>query len=71
MKTNFISFKSNSLYILLGLIGSMVTSCGSYQNSSYYDRDGIYGSSERKVVASNNRNYENSPQNNHYKYYFG
>ena len=44
MKTNYI-FQSKTLRLLSLFVGGIaVTSCGSYQNSSYYDNDGVYGS---------------------------
>ena len=48
MKTNYFSAKKLSIYSLFGFFSIMITSCSSYQNSSYYDGDGIYGSSEKK-----------------------
>jgi hypothetical protein len=41
MKTNIFITKA-SLYSLIGFLSVLITSCGSYQNSSYYG-DGIYG----------------------------
>lgn len=50
MKTNFISFPKPSLYSIIGFLSIFViTSCSSYQNSSYYDTDGIYGSTDSKI----------------------
>lgn len=45
-----ISFKKNAFYIT-ALLSLFLTSCGSYQNSSYYENDGIYGRSGRAVEA--------------------
>ena len=68
MKTNFFSAQKKSLYIILGFFSILATSCGSYQNTSYYDRDGIYGSSEHENKStSSSQNYS---QNNQYKDYF-
>ena len=47
MKTNCISFLKSSFNSIIGfLCFLLVTACGSYQNSSYYDTDGIYGTTE-------------------------
>lgn len=66
MKTNYFSKKSLSVFSIIGLVGLLVTSCGSYQNSSYYDRDGIYTSANRN---SDNR-AASSASNQTYKDYF-
>jgi hypothetical protein len=66
MKTNIFSRRNASFCSLIGILGILITSCGSYQNSSYYDTDGIYGNTE-------NRNTEKVVQDNktnHYKDYF-
>ena len=63
MKTNYISTKSLSVFSLIGLVGLLVTSCGSYQNTSYYDRDGIYNSSRnndnRVATSASSQEYRN------------
>lgn len=47
MKTNCISFPKFTFNSIIGFLSFLlVTSCGSYQNSSYYDTDGIYGTTE-------------------------
>ena len=66
MKTNYFSTKSLSVFFLIGLVGLLVTSCGSYQNSSYYDRDGIYTSSNR----SNENQVASTASSQEYKNYF-
>jgi hypothetical protein len=63
MKTNYyFSTKSISIYLIIGLISSVITSCGTYKNSSYYDKDGIYGSGENgkeyKVANRNSDKYK-------------
>lgn len=64
MKTNIFSFRKTQNYLCIGLLSLFMVSCGSYQNSSYYESDGIYG-------ASNNRNPErNTASDNYYKDYF-
>jgi hypothetical protein len=56
MKTNIFFSRNTTLYSLIGFLSVLVTSCGSYQNSSYYDTDGIYGNTPREAQnASNNR----------------
>ena len=60
MKTYSYSSKRLSIYSLFGLIAFAVSSCGSYQNSSYYDRDGVYGNSQNKREVSNKDNSQSS-----------
>ena len=69
MKTIFFPELKKSHYLLMGILSIVITSCGSYQNTSYYDRDGIYGGSnpQRKEVS----NTTSSPNNSQYKDYFG
>lgn len=55
MKTYNFPSKTFSAFSLIGLLSLLVTSCGSYQNSSYYERDGIYGqpeNAERQPTAT-------------------
>lgn len=81
MKTNYFNIRQISLYSILGFLGLAVTSCSSYQNTSSYDSDGIYGSVPRDsnnepvytyndgtVTQYNDGN--NSGQNMNYKAYF-
>lgn len=65
MKTNIFSSKEAQNYLYIGLLSLFMVSCGSYQNSSYYESDGIYG-------ATTPRNVErrNTPSANYYKDYF-
>ena len=66
MKTNyFSSVKSISIYSIIGLISVLMASCGSFKNSSYYDKDGIYGYDE----SINNNKVENN-HSDKYKEYF-
>lgn len=67
MKTNALITRKTSLYFLIGFLGIVITSCGSYQNSSYYDSDGIYSTNGEKVVKNNNQSASASVQ---YKEYF-
>ena len=55
MKTNALITRKTSLNSLIGFLGLIITSCGSYQNSSYYDSDGIYSTNGEKVVVKNNQ----------------
>jgi len=64
MKTNYHSSKRFSIYTLFGILAITISSCSSYQNSSYYD-DGIYGSSQHQQKM----NSTNS-QSNKYQQYF-
>lgn len=64
MKTNTFLPKKSTYISLLGLLTILMTSCGSYQNSSYYESDGIYGGNtnaraiERESQAGNNNYYK-------------
>ena len=61
MKTYYFNRKRLSTYALFGFLAIVTSSCGSYQNSSYYDNDGAYGGSQ-----TNN----NNSQSNKYQEYF-
>lgn len=67
MKTNCFWRRIFQFYLPLGLFSLIIGSCSSYQNSSYYDSDGIYNSAgyQKKEVASNN-----NPNSNKYQEYF-
>src|SRR6476660_7227518 len=64
------SFSSKLIYsnLIIAIVSVLMASCGSYQNSSYYDNDGIYGTPERPATQYT---YSSSSQNNQYKDYFG
>jgi len=67
MKTYYPINLKNCGFFLTGIIAIITTSCGSYQNVSYYDNDGIYGSSERPNEQVVNRSREvNVEQSNEY-----
>ena len=66
MKTYYFSSKRLSIYLLFGSLGLAISSCGSYQNSSYYD-DGVYGNSQKQNRETNSN--DNS-QSNKYQEYF-
>ncbi len=65
MKTYYLFSRRLSLFTVLGILTITATSCGSYQNSSYYD-DGIYGSSENKPTQNTTETNSDSK----YKEYF-
>ncbi|MCH4833668.1 hypothetical protein E5F92_013530 [Flavobacterium columnare] len=70
MKTNFQYLRNAVVKIVLVSISILIQACASYQNISYYDNDGIYGSThkETKIIQ------EVRDQNNdggRYKEYFG
>lgn len=65
MKTNSFFTKKISLYSVLGFFALIATSCGSYQNSSYYDNDGVYGSNEKPKQKEESR-----ANSGYYKEYF-
>ena len=55
MKTYYLINSKNIAFYLMGFIAIFTSSCGSYQNSSYYENDGVYGPSEQstETVKSN------------------
>ncbi|WP_230406399.1 hypothetical protein [Flavobacterium fluviale] len=65
MKTNISIRQNSNHFYLLGLLSLLLASCGSYQNSSYHDNDGVYGNS-----SSNRYVQQSSGTNNQYKDYF-
>ncbi len=68
MKTYYFSLQNKILFSFLGLVGLTLTSCGSYQNKSYYDNDGIYGA--EKQASNNEESKVENTSNNKYKEYF-
>lgn len=64
MKTNYFSCGPIRVFSVVGLMAFLVTSCGSYQNSSY-DNDGIYGNGSQRSENSQ------TSMANDYKDYFG
>jgi uncharacterized membrane protein YgcG len=67
MKTYYPINLKNCGFFLAGIVAIITTSCGSYQNASYYDNDGVYGSSERtKQQVVNRSSEENVEQSNEY-----
>lgn len=67
MKTNFISFPKPSLKSTIGFLSILIlASCGSYQNSSYYDNDGIYGTTERRFSPRESQNESSSVYQNYF-----
>ncbi|WP_284651902.1 hypothetical protein [Flavobacterium terrisoli] len=67
MKTYYLFSRRLSLFSLLGILAITITSCGSYQNSSYYDGDGVYGNGENKKKETASK--DNS-QSDKYQEYF-
>lgn len=65
MKTNITLRQNSSHFYLIGLLSFLLASCGSYQNTSYYDSDGVYGNSTNRYAQANTSN-----TNNQYKDYF-
>jgi hypothetical protein len=66
MKTNYFFEKKVSIYSTIVFL-ICLTSCGSYQNTSYYDNDGIYGNT--KIENRTGQTTENS-KNSDYQEYF-
>ena len=53
MKTNyFSSSKSTSIFYLILGFSMVMVSCGSFKSSTYYDRDGIYGTDEKETKTT-------------------
>lgn len=67
MKTNALITQKTPIYFLIGFLALIITSCGSYQNSSYYDSDGIYSANGEKAINKDNQSATTSVQ---YKQYF-
>ena len=42
MKTILQFTKKSTNYLVIGSLLLLISSCGSYQNKSYYDNDGVY-----------------------------
>ena len=58
MKTNIFFSRNAAFYSLIGFLSLLAASCGSYQNSSYYDTDGIYGNTEKEVQEISSNRYK-------------
>ncbi|MEZ4853907.1 hypothetical protein [Flavobacterium sp.] len=56
MKTNLPNLSKIPSFFMLGILSLFVVSCGSYNNSSYYDNDGVYSSSEPSSVEMQSNN---------------
>lgn len=52
-------------------LGVLFVSCGSYQAASYYDNDGIYGSTEDKIYTEQPQQTKKTAEPNVYTDYFG
>ncbi|WP_026728067.1 hypothetical protein [Flavobacterium denitrificans] len=65
MKTSTYLRQNSSYFYLIGLLSFLLASCGSYQNTSYYDNDGVYGKPTNTYAQTNT-----TSTNNQYKDYF-
>lgn len=71
MRTNLPFLRKIHLFSVFGILSTLVISCGSYQNTSYYDNDGVYGSYERPTTEVNNQYSEqNIESSNRYAQQF-
>ena len=70
MKTFYPINLKNIAFSLMGLIAIFTTSCGSYQNSSYYDNDGVYGSDRPTTEVENKYSEQNLEKSNEYTQQF-
>ena len=67
MKANLPFLRDLNSFSLLGLLSLFIVSCGSYQNTSYYDNDGVYSSAERENTPVENKYSEqNMEKGNEY-----
>ncbi|WP_231131555.1 hypothetical protein [Flavobacterium hydrophilum] len=64
MKTSIYLHQNSVYFYAIGILSFLLTSCGSYQNTSYNDNDGVYGN--RTYAQSSNT----STANNQYQDYF-
>ena len=64
MKTYIYLRQNSTHFYLIGLLSFLLASCGSYQNTSYNDNDGVYGNT--RTYTQSNTNTANSQ----YKDYF-
>ena len=63
MKTKLPILRKIPMLFALGTLVFVVFSCGSYQNSSYYDNDGVYGNYDRNNDQVTNQYSEENLQN--------
>ncbi len=59
MKTSTSLRQNSSHFYLIGLLSFLLASCGSYQNTSYHDNDGVYGNSTTRYTQTNTTNTNN------------
>ena len=64
MKTFYPINSKNIAFSLMGLLAILTPSCGSYQNSSYYDNDGVYGSERPTTQTENKYSEQNLEKSN-------
>lgn len=71
MKANLSFLRKFHLFSTIGILSTLAISCGSYQNSSYYDNDGIYGTNNRyEQEVPNKYSEQNIEQSNKYAQQF-
>ncbi len=56
---------------LIAISGILVVSCGSYQQASYYDNDGIYEDDNVRVVERAPQQVKKNKEHDQYSDYFG
>lgn len=66
MKTTVFYQRNIPQFAFIGFLCLLISSCGSYQNSSYYETDGVYGSNSSRVVYNESQN----TSGNQYQEYF-
>lgn len=62
MKTNYPIHLKKCGFFFIGIVAIITTSCGSYQNVSYYENDGIYSTSTTKKESVSRTNNEVTPE---------
>ena len=70
MKTYYLFTQKNAIFSLFGLLAMITSSCGSYQNSSYYDNNGVYDSKKSNTQMENKNSEQNTDQSNKYAQQF-
>ncbi len=65
MKTYYLFTNPKIRYSVVGFVAILMSSCGSYQNTSYNDNDGIYDNGQRRTEVA-----RSGSDTNGYKEYF-
>src|SRR5690606_35732835 len=63
--------KKFGMLATMAIMGILLVSCGSYQQASYYDNDGIYSNGDQQVTEANYSRSQPQERSNTYGDYFG